>query len=192
MRNFILGVIITLLVLILGGLAYALLGFVHTNADATPPNWESRIAMSCLDASMERRAPRVTNPVPSTDENLINGIKLYTMNCAVCHGALDNKPSVLAKSFYPAPPQLILHPLDDPEWHIFYAIRTGVRYSGMPAWNTALGEQDIWKITAFLSRIEKLPPAVQDYWKKSFGVAPPAPGSEAERKGEHEHDHGRD
>ncbi len=32
----------------------------------------------------------------------------------------------------------------------------------------------MWKVTAFLSRIEKLPPAVQDYWKKSTGVAPPA------------------
>ena len=30
----------------------------------------------------------------------------------------------------------------------------------------------MWKVTAFLSRIEKLPPAAQDYWKKSFGVAP--------------------
>ena len=44
----------------------------------------------------------------------------------------------------------------------------------MPAWNKALSEQDMWKVTAFLSRIEKLPPAVQDYWKKSTGVAPPA------------------
>ncbi len=35
MRNFILGVIITLLVLVAGGLCLALLGFVHTNADAT-------------------------------------------------------------------------------------------------------------------------------------------------------------
>ena len=57
--------------------------------------------------------------------------------------------------------------MDDPEWHIYYAVRTGIRYTGMPAWNKVLSEQDMWKVTAFLSRIEKLPPAVQDYWKKS-------------------------
>ena len=119
MRNFILGVIITLLVLVAGGLCLALLGFVHTNADATPPSWEQRIAMSSLDASMERHAPRVNNPVPPTDDNIIDGMKLYTMNCAGCHGGLDNKPSLLAHSQYPPPPQLILEPLDDPEWHIF-------------------------------------------------------------------------
>ena len=39
----------------------------------------------------------------------------------------------------------------------------------------------MWKVTAFLSRIEKLPPAVQDYWKKSTGVAPPAVDPQGEQ-----------
>jgi mono/diheme cytochrome c family protein len=178
MRNFILGVIITLVVLIVGGLVFALLGFMPTNADSTPPRMEHRIANTALDAAMERRAPRLTNPVPPTDDNLIEGMKIYTMNCAVCHGALDNKPSPLANSFYPPPPQIILDPLDDPEWHIYYAVRTGVRYTGMAAWSKALTEPEMWKVTAFLSRIEKLPPGVQDYWKKAYGVSPQPPGQE--------------
>ena len=56
----------------------------------------------------------------------------------------------------------------------------------MPAWNQALSEQDMWKVTAFLSRIEKLPPAVQDYWKKSTGVAPPAVDPQGEEHGHHD------
>ncbi len=172
MRNFILGIIVTLIVLILGGLAFLSFGLMPTNADASPPALERRIAMSAMDASMERHAPHVDNPVPPTDENLIDGMKIYTMNCAVCHGTLDKKPSLLEKSLYPPPPQVILDPLDDPEWHTFYAIRTGVRYTGMPAWEKALSTEDMWKVTGFLSRVEKLPPGVQDYWKKSFGVAP--------------------
>jgi thiosulfate dehydrogenase len=186
MRNLILGVILTLLLLGLGGLAIAMLGLLPTNADSTPPRIERRIAMSALDASMDRHAPRLTNPVPPTDDNLIDGMKIYTMNCAGCHGTLDNKPSPLQSSFYPPVPQLILHPLDDPEWHIYYAVRTGVRYTGMPAWNKMLTEQETWKVTAFLSRIEKLPPAVQDYWKKSVGSAPPVAGPEGEDHGHHD------
>jgi mono/diheme cytochrome c family protein len=185
MRNFILGVIVTLLLVVVGGLAVALLGLMPTNADSTPPRIERRIAMSALDAAMERHAPRVTNPVPPTDDNLIDGMKVYTMNCADCHGGLDNKPSPLAKSFYPPPPQLIIDPLDDPEWHIYYAVRTGVRYTGMPAWNQALTDQNMWKVTAFLARLEKLPPAVQEYWKKSVGAAPPVPNPEGEPHGHH-------
>jgi mono/diheme cytochrome c family protein len=172
MRNFILGIIATIVVAIAVGLVVAYFGLMPTNADATPPAFEQHIAMSALDASMERHAPQIPNPVPPTDDNLIAGMKLYTMNCSVCHGTLDYQPSLLEHSLYPPPPQIILNPLDDPEWHIYYAVRTGVRYTGMPAWNKALGDQDIWKITAFLSRLDKLPPAVQDNWQKAFGVSP--------------------
>lgn len=172
MRNFVLGVVITVAVLILGSLAFLSLGFFPTNADAKPGMLETRIANNAMDASMDKRAPRANSPLPATDDNLTDGMKLYTMNCSVCHGTLDLKPSPLEHSLYPPPPQLILSPLDDPEWHINYAIRTGVRYTGMPAWKGTLSDEDIWKLTLFLSRIEKLPPGVQDYWKKSFGVVP--------------------
>jgi mono/diheme cytochrome c family protein len=141
MRNFVLGVIFTLLLLALAGYAMAVLGLIPTSADATPPAFETRIAMTAVDASIERHAPRVNNPVPPLDENLIEGMKVYAMNCALCHGTLDNKPSPLEKSFYPAPPQFILDPLDDPEWRTYYAVRTGIRYTGMPAWNKALSEE---------------------------------------------------
>lgn len=172
MRKFILGIVVTIVVAIVVGLIVADFGLMPTNADATPPAFEQHIAMSALDASMERHAPRTPNPVPPTDDNLIAGMKVYTMNCAVCHGTLDYKPSLLEHSMYPPPPQIILNPLDDPEWHIYYAVRTGVRYTGMPAWSKALSDQDVWKITAFLSHLDKLPPAVQDNWEKSFGVSP--------------------
>jgi len=178
MRNFIAGIVVTLLILVLAGLAVAYFGLMPTNANATPPRIERRIAMGALDASMDRHAPRVSSPIPPTDDNLIDGMKIYTMNCSVCHGTLDNKPSVLEHSLYPPVPQLILAPLDDPEWHIYYAVRTGVRYTGMPAWSKALSDQDIWKVVAFLSRIQKLPPKVQDYWKNAYGVGPPAAGPE--------------
>src|SRR5215470_7191561 len=193
MRAFILGIIVTIFVAFAVGLGIAELGLMPTNADATPPAFETKMAGNALDAAMERAAPRVNNPVPPTDDNLIAGMKIYTMNCSVCHGTLDYKPSLLEHSLYPPPPQIILDPLDDPEWHIFYAVRTGVRYTGMPAWNKALSEQDMWKVTGFLSHLDKLPPGVQDYWKKSFGVPPQGHEGEHDEHGAHghgEHQHG--
>jgi mono/diheme cytochrome c family protein len=178
MRGFIWGMIVIVVVVVLVGLGVANFGLMPTNADATPPALERHIAMNALDASMERHAPRVTNPMPATDDNLIDGMKIYTMNCSLCHGTLDNKPSALEKAFYPPAPQLILDPLDDPEWHIYYAVRTGVRYTGMPAWGKALSPDDMWKVTAFLSRIQKLPPKVQLYWKEAYGVGPVGEGVE--------------
>jgi mono/diheme cytochrome c family protein len=186
MRNFIWGIVVTILALLIVGAGAALLGFLPTRANATPPHFEAQIAGAALDASMERHAPRVNNPLPPTDENLIDGMKIYTMNCANCHGGLDRKPAQLGHSFYPSAPDLILEPLDDPEWHVFYAVRTGVRYTGMPSWEKNLSVNDIWKVTAFLTRIDKLPPAVQDYWKKAAGTNPPT-STEEEHQPHKEH-----
>jgi mono/diheme cytochrome c family protein len=194
MGKFILGVIVTLLILILGGLGFAMLGFLPTAANVPPPNFERHVAMSAVDASMERHAPHLTNPLAPTDQNLEDGMKLYTMNCALCHGGLDRKPSTLAASFYPPPPNFISDPPDDPEWHTYYTMRTGIRYTGMPAWGKTLSEQDMWKITMLLSHLDKLPPAVQAYWKANFNVAPAAADEkkddekrEGNNKEKHEH-----
>lgn len=180
MGKFILGVIVTLLILALGFLGMAMLGFIPTAANKPPRQWEVHFANSAMDASMERHAPHINNPVPPTDQNYEDAMKLYTMNCALCHGGLDRKPTNLGPSFYPPAPNLISHPPDDPEWHMFYTIRTGVRYTGMPAWDKTLSEQDMWKLTSFLANMEKLPPAVQEYWKKNFGAEPPT-GEEEEK-----------
>jgi mono/diheme cytochrome c family protein len=180
MGKFILGVIVTLLILILGGLGAAMLGLIPTYANVAPPRWEHHLANTAVDASMERHAPHINNPIPPSDQNYEDAMKLYSMNCAVCHGDLDRKPASLSKSFYPPAPNLVSRPPDDPEWHIFYTIRTGVRYTGMPAWDKTLSEQDMWKITSLLSHMEKLPPTVQDYWKTTFGVT--APSGEDEKK----------
>jgi len=186
MGKFILGVIVTILVLGLGGLAFAKLGFFPTAANVEPPHIERRIAMDARDASMERHAPHLTNPVTRSDENLEDGMRLYTVNCAFCHGGLDRKPSSLAHSFYPPAPNLISDPPDDPEWQVFFTIRTGVRYTGMPAWEKTLTDEEIWKITMLLSRMDKLPPAVKDYWETNFGVS--TAGDET-KQGEEKREH---
>jgi mono/diheme cytochrome c family protein len=187
MGKFVLGIIITLVVLALAALGFAALGYLPTRANIEPPRWERHFAMSAVDASIERHAPRGANPLTPTDQNLEDGMKLYTMNCALCHGGLDRKPSTLANSFYPPPPNFISDPPDDPEWHTFYTIRTGIRYTGMPAWDKTLADEDIWKITLLLSHMDKLSPAAQDYWKTNFNSEPATPSENKE--GEEKHDH---
>ena len=44
MRNFILGIVVTIVVLLIGGLGLALLGFLPTRANSAPPAMEIRLA----------------------------------------------------------------------------------------------------------------------------------------------------
>jgi hypothetical protein len=57
----------------------------------------------------------------------------------------------------------------------------------MPAWDKALTEPDMWKITMLLSHLDKLPPNVQDYWKTNFNVTPAA--DDDKKEGAEKHDH---
>jgi mono/diheme cytochrome c family protein len=84
---------------------------------------------------------------------------------------------------------LIQDPPDDADWHNYYVIRNGIRYTGMPAWDKALGDQDIWKVTIFLSHMQKLPAAAQDYWKNAFGVSAPTGEGEHADHGDHDAHH---
>ncbi len=167
MRKFVPGIILTLVVLPILAVVVSMLGLINANADQAPSRAERWLSMRALDASVERRAPRDSNPVPVNDATLIEGMKTYVMACAECHGNLDRKPSAFGVELYPHAPQLILHPVHDEEWQTFYVIKHGVRNTGMPAWKNLMSDTDIWKMTAFLSRISNLPPAVQDEWTKA-------------------------
>jgi hypothetical protein len=57
----------------------------------------------------------------------------------------------------------------------------------MPAWDKTLTNDDMWKITMFLSHMDKLPPAVQEYWKTSFGTGPEPEKKEPTKGADHDH-----
>lgn len=77
MKNFALGVICTIAVLVVGGLAYLLLGFAEVRGDVGGSRLESRLMTAAVQASVRRHAPEVVNPFPPTDENLIAGGKIF-------------------------------------------------------------------------------------------------------------------
>ncbi len=169
MGKFIGGIVFAVVAFIVAMVIYGRGGYMAVNADATPSSVERWAANNALDAAIEHQAPQLNNPVAKTDANLIDGMKLYSMNCGVCHGGLDRKRNVLGGAFYPPAPQILVHPLDDPEWHIFFIIKHGVRLTGMPAWGKVMSDEDLWKITAFVKNIGQLPPAVEQQRKQALG-----------------------
>jgi mono/diheme cytochrome c family protein len=50
---------------------------------------------------------------------------------------------------------------------MFVAIKDGIRYSGMGAWNGMLSDEEIWKVATFLEHIGSLPPEVEANWEKT-------------------------
>ena len=69
MGKFALGVIVTLLVLILGGLGFAMLGLFPTAANVEPPHLERRLAMGAStplwNATLPASPARSRPPIPT-------------------------------------------------------------------------------------------------------------------------------
>ena len=169
LKGVIAGVLLTLIVGLI--VAYALVesGRIPANADAAPGTLEKWMARTSLRATMRREAPSEANPVALNEQNLLEGLRLYARNCAVCHGSAKGNAaaSPIAKGLYQKPPQFASHGVErDPEGESFWKIKHGIRLTGMPSFGATLSDTDIWKIALFLKHMDKLPAAVEDAWRQ--------------------------
>lgn len=98
----------------------------------------------------------LSNPVPNTPENVMQGKGLFAAFCSPCHGNFDGKGPA-AKGFNPPPANFV-----DPgtiaqlqESYVFWRIKKGgvglsvegmPWQSAMPRWEFELKDEQIWKI----------------------------------------------
>lgn len=169
MRNFVSGILATLIVLSLGGWLYLRFGYANLRANAKPSQLESRLIATSLDASVARHASEQKNPIQPTEANLQDGARLYRDKCADCHGRPDNPSSDYGASFYPSAPQFMKERPHLTENGSFYIIKNGVRWTAMPAWGNIMADSEIWQVVGFLNRLDNLPPSVEQELHKPAG-----------------------
>jgi mono/diheme cytochrome c family protein len=165
MKRFILSIVILLVIIaVVVGLTTRF-GFWPVAATTTPPRWEATLAQSALRASLSRQAAGLTNPVQASNDVLMTGQRMFKMNCTGCHGMPDHPSLWGTKNFYPRVPQFADEPSTLTAPQMFVAIKHGIRYSGMGAWEGMMSDDDIWKVATFLEHIRSLPPEVEANWK---------------------------
>ena len=168
-KGIILGVAATLAIALIGAYALVKSGRIPANADATPGQLETWMAETSLGATLDREAPKDQNPVALTDQALLDGVRLFAQNCAVCHGSAKGaeSPSPIAKGLYQKPPQLATDGVeDDPEGFSVWRIRHGIRLTGMPSFSDSLNHRQIWTLALFLKHMNKLPPTAEQTWQQ--------------------------
>lgn len=134
MKKYMIGVAIGVCLPILLAYAFIRLGGmpVATKGRALP--FEKSIANMAIHAAMDKYVG-VAAPLTASPANLIAGAHVYELQCAVCHGQLDQRESGIARGMFPHPPQL-LPPhkgvTDDPVGKIYWKVKNGIRLTGMP------------------------------------------------------------
>jgi cytochrome c553 len=117
-------------------------------------NWLLHYAMR---QSVKTHAMGVEVP-PLDDPALVHrGAGHYATGCAPCHGAPGQERSPIAREMTPEPPYL---PLRIQRWEshqLFWIVRHGVKFTGMPAWTALDREDEVWAMVAFLRQLPEMP-----------------------------------
>jgi mono/diheme cytochrome c family protein len=188
MKGFIIGVLVTLLVIFAGFYLTVKFGLFPIGADNPPGAYEKRIASMALDTYVDKHAPKQQNPTEINSANLIVGVQEYEEHCALCHGSYNQRISPMSSKFNPPVPQLLRRPSHDPDENFFWITKHGIRLTAMPSWDGILEDDEIWKIVTFLKQQDKLPPDVQAAWQAAANEHNPAEhDKEMQERREHEH-----
>jgi thiosulfate dehydrogenase len=161
MRQFFLGLIAALLLIVVIGYAYLALGLAPVATSAAPLPFEQRITRIALNARIDNEAPK-SSPVPASEAAYAAGAKIYREHCAVCHGLPGQEQTAIAKGEFPKPPELFKRKgvTDDPVGETYWKVANGIRLTGMPSFSDSLSTEQMWQVSLFLLDRDKLPPTV--------------------------------
>lgn len=108
--------------------------------------------------AIRRRAADVVVPPLDGDDTLRRGAMLFRDHCVQCHGAPGVAPEPFALGLTPAPANLAYTARVWPPAEIYWAVRNGLKMTGMPAWEFRLSDAELWAVVAFVVKLPELAP----------------------------------
>lgn len=120
-----------------------------------PGPLETRIFTSVRNWYIDKAAAHLSSGAPASDAAEISaGQGLFSMACISCHGTDGRSPTNIGKSMYPRCPDLgspEVQRLSNPA--LFWVIKNGVRFSGMPGFGNTLSDNEIWQATYYVRNL---------------------------------------
>jgi mono/diheme cytochrome c family protein len=150
-----LGILLAILVL-----SYVFLTSEGLSARKKPSNFEYAIANFAMGLSIPAEAKRLKNPLTPDSQVLAEARKHFKEHCAVCHAEDGVGKTPLAAGLSPEVPDLHadhIQKLTDGE--LFYIIKNGVRFTGMPGWD--LEDSHTWSLVSLIRQFAKEMPSPQ-------------------------------
>lgn len=163
MAKFLLGVLVTLIILAAAGAATIYSGVINVGADVPHSPLVYRVLDTARERSIERQAKSLEVPTDLDDpERIRRGAGNYDAMCVACHLSPGVENSEIRAGLYPVPPNLAKEQdeASASEQAIqFWVIKHGVKASGMPAWSKGgMDDASIWDLVAFIEKLPTLSP----------------------------------
>jgi uncharacterized membrane protein/mono/diheme cytochrome c family protein len=135
-----------------------------------PSSLESFLADQARVFSIPVKARKLENPLPPAPVLVARGRDHWADHCATCHANNGSGDTELGRNLYPRVPDMRgarTQSLTDGE--LYYIIRNGIPWTGMPAWGNAdLGDLDseTWALVLFIRHLPKLTAAEETAMEK--------------------------
>lgn len=104
-----------------------------------------------MQRSVATHSIGVKVPPALDDERLVLlGAAHYEGSCRFCHGAPGIAPPAVGAAATPSPPLLDQMNEQYRAAELFYIVRHGIKFTGMPAWPSSTRDDEVWATVAFL------------------------------------------
>lgn len=115
-----------------------------------------------LEFGMHRSVVTWSNGVPTAPRDLDSPLRIqlgashFSAGCASCHGAPGKAVNAVHDRMLPPPPRLQGVVQDWTPRQLFWIVRHGIKYTGMPYWSGAGRDDEVWSVVAFLLHLPRL------------------------------------
>ena len=106
--------------------------------------------------SVKTHAFGIDPPQLKSRQLILLGAGHFHSECASCHGAPGFPPGVAAQQMLPLPPDLGDASTQWRDRELFWIIKNGLKYTGMPAWPSLERDDEVWAVVAFLKELPSL------------------------------------
>ena len=159
--KFLLGVLFTVVVAIVGVFTVVMSGVINIGAD----QGHSPLVYNFLETARNRSIANASKDivVPDLEKvDISSGGADYKDMCAGCHLSPGVESTDFSESLYPKPPNFTnaqvvdRYKTDAGAQQSFWAIKHGIMASGMPAWGASHDDDRMWAMVAFIRSLPEL------------------------------------
>lgn len=134
-----------------------------------PQGWAQLLHFTFNRATAHQSANLVAPPEFGSPAQIAKGATYYGTACAHCHGAPGLGQNPVALSMRPRPQYLVREVANLSDRQLFWIVKHGVAYSGMPSYPVQDRDDEIWSIVSFLRVMPQLSTA--RYRQLAYGDA---------------------
>jgi cytochrome c553 len=140
----------------LGGFLFAWSGLYSVAASRGHWAVTDAILTFAMRHSVKTHALGIEVPELGSHDLSTLGAAHFHNGCAFCHGAPGVPISPIAQSTLPSPPDLARSMRKWRDRELFWIVKNGIKYTGMPAWVAQQRDDEVWAVVAFLRRLPAL------------------------------------